>query len=115
VSGKEQRLNRKDLVRELGRRAGLPAADAQRTLDALFGNSADPGLIAAALREGEEVHLQGFGTFDVRARGPRAGRDPRTRTPILIPGRRAPGFRAGSALRGALREPAADAREASGP
>ena len=108
-------MNRRDLVRELGRRAGLSAADVQRTLDALFGNSSDPGLIATTLQEGEEVHVQGFGTFAARTRGPRPGRDPRTQEPIVIPGRRVAGFRPGSALKDALREVATEARAPGSP
>ena len=110
TSGRESGLNRKELVRELGRRAGLPSEDAQRALEALFGDVSDPGIIAAALRDGEPVHLQGFGTFEARTRGPREGRDPRTQAPIVISGRRAAGFRAGSALKLALRGPAAGER-----
>lgn len=52
-----------------------------------------------ALAGGEKVQIAGFGTFEVRERGERVGRDPRTSAEIVIPASKAPAFKAGKALK----------------
>ncbi len=56
-------------------------------------------IIADALAEGKKVTLTGFGTFMVRPRAARMGRNPRTQAPMKIPATRTPAFRAGKSLR----------------
>jgi DNA-binding protein HU-beta len=96
-------VNRSDLIATVAERAGLSPQGARSVVEALFGAGGDPGAIAAALAAGERVQLAGFGTFEVRARKERRGRNPQTRAPMVIPGGPAPVFRPGTALRGALR------------
>ena len=56
-------------------------------------------VITESLKQGEKVQLVGFGTFEVRERGARTGRDPRTNQEIQIPASKAPAFKAGKALK----------------
>ena len=55
--------------------------------------------ITESLAGGEKVQIAGFGTFEVRERGERVGRDPRTSAEIVIPASKAPAFKAGKALK----------------
>jgi len=55
--------------------------------------------ITAALKKGDKVQLTGFGTFEVRTRKARVGRNPQTKEVIQIPGRKSPAFSAGKALK----------------
>ena len=55
--------------------------------------------IANALAEGETVQIAGFGTFEVKARGERIGRNPATKEQIVIPASKHPAFSAGKALK----------------
>ena len=55
--------------------------------------------ITDSLKKGDKVQLVGFGTFEVRERGARTGRDPRTNKEIKIPASKAPAFKAGKALK----------------
>lgn len=96
-------MNRSDLIASVAQQAGLSAQGARSAVEALFGGGTGAGVIAAALRAGERVQLAGFGTFEVRARKERRGRNPQTRAPMIIPGGPAPVFRPGAVLRGALR------------
>ena len=70
----------------------------------LLGNQAGATLdtITAALQEGEKVQLVGFGSFEVKARAARIGRNPKTKTAIEIPASRVPVFKAGKALKDAV-------------
>jgi integration host factor subunit beta len=61
--------------------------------------------IAAALRRGDRVELRGFGTFSVKHRGPRAGRNPRNGASVAVPDKHVPFFRTGKALRARLNLP----------
>ena len=76
--------------------ANLSKADAGRAVDAV-GNS-----ITAALKKGEQVSVVGFGTFGVKHRAARSGRNPRTGETINIAASNVPGFKAGKALKDAV-------------
>jgi len=89
-------VNKNDLVATVAERAGLSRKDSERAVTAVI------DAIQEALAKGEKVSLVGFGTFEVRARGARVGRNPRTRQAITIPPARVPAFRAGKALREAV-------------
>lgn len=85
---------------ELGQRHGRTAGRIQET----FGRSTDrcPGLITEALAEGEKVQLVGFGSFEVRERAPRIGRNPRTKEEVTIPASKAVQFKSGKVLKRAV-------------
>lgn len=93
-------MNKADLVNAVADRANVSKKDARSVVDALF----DPqeGLIARSLRKGDRVSVTGFGTFEVRQRGPRTGRNPRTGEEIRIAASKAPAFRAGKGLKDAM-------------
>ncbi len=89
-------MNKSELVSEIAARAELSKADAGRALDATV------DAIAEALKNAETVSLIGFGTFSVKHRGERNGRNPRTGEAIRIPASSTPAFKAGKALKDAI-------------
>ena len=89
-------MNKNDLVAAVADSAGLTKADATKAVDAVFDN------VTSSLQGGGEVRLVGFGTFSVKARAARAGRNPRTGETIQIPASNVPGFKAGKGLKDAV-------------
>lgn len=92
-------VNKADMIEGLANRANISKADASRVVDSLF--NAD-GLIVGELRGGGRVQITGFGTFQVRDRAARTGRDPRTGAAIQIKAAKVPAFKAGQVLKDAL-------------
>ncbi|MGH2340010.1 HU family DNA-binding protein [Segnochrobactraceae bacterium EtOH-i3] len=86
-------MKKVELVAEVAEKAGLSRQAAQSALEAAFES------ISVALQRGDEVRIQGFGTFAVNARAETSGRNPQTGEPIRIPAARVPRFRAGKNLR----------------
>lgn len=95
-------MNKSELVQSLANQANLSKADAQRAVDALF--SAEDGIIAGALRNGDRVQITGFGTFETRTRKARTGRNPQTGQEIQIAASTSPSFRAGKGLKDAVKK-----------
>jgi DNA-binding protein HU-beta len=95
-------MNKGQLVDRLAERAALPRPTAAAVVKALF----DPavGLIAEELSAGGRVGLPGFGTFGVRRRPARRGRDPSTGRPIEIPARGACTFTPRKGLRSSMKD-----------
>lgn len=89
-------MNKSDLIDSIAASAGLSKADAGRALDAFVDSITD------ALKQGQAVSLVGFGTFNVKARAARTGRNPRTGETIQIKASNNPGFKAGKALKDAV-------------
>ena len=89
-------MNKSDLVDAIADSAGLSKADAGRALDATV------DAITDALKGGSTVSLVGFGTFTVRDRAARTGRNPRTGETIQIAASKNPAFKAGKALKDAV-------------
>ena len=92
-------MNKSDLVDALASAAGMTKADASRAVDAMF--SPSDGIIAEALRGGNRVQITGFGTFEVKHRKARMGRNPRTGESIQISASNTPAFKAGKGLKDA--------------
>lgn len=92
-------MNKAELIEALAGRANLSKADASRAVDALFNGD---GVIAGEMRGGGRVQVTGFGTFQVRDRQARTGRDPRTGQPIQIKAAKVPAFKAGQVLKDVL-------------
>jgi DNA-binding protein HU-beta len=90
------RMNKSDLIDNIADAAGLSKADAGRALDATV------DAITSALKKGQSVSLVGFGTFTVRDRAARTGRNPRTGETIQIKASKNPAFKAGKALKDAV-------------
>ena len=89
-------MNKRELTDAVASAAGLAKADAARAVDAVLGT------ISSALGSGDSVSLVGFGTFSVKHRAARQGRNPRTGETIQIAATSVPGFKAGRALRDAV-------------
>jgi len=89
-------LNKSELISEIAARAELSKADAGRALEAAV------DAIGEALKNADTVSLIGFGTFSVKHRGERMGRNPRTGETIRIPASSTPSFKAGKALKDAV-------------
>lgn len=89
-------MNKGDLIEAVASDADLSKADATRAVDAVINS------VTAALKAGQQVSLVGFGTFQVKARAARTGRNPRTGESIEIAASKIPGFKAGKALKDAV-------------
>jgi len=89
-------MNKSDLIDSIAASTGLTKADAGRALDAAT------DAIAKALKTGQSVSLVGFGTFTVKHRAARTGRNPRTGATIHIAASNNPSFKAGKALKDAV-------------
>ena len=86
-------MNKSDLVDAVASKADMSKAEAGRAVDALLGSVGD------ALGNGDSVSLVGFGTFSVRHRAARMGRNPQTGATMQIAASKVPGFKAGKALK----------------
>ena len=89
-------MNKGELIEAVAGAAGLSRADATKAVDAVLDS------VTSTLRNGGGVSLVGFGTFSVKARAARMGRNPRTGEPIQIKASNVPGFKAGKALKEAV-------------
>lgn len=90
-------VNKQQVIKELAERADLTKRAAEDALNALL------DMVSEQLAKGNKVTLTGFGTFLVRKRAARMGRNPQTGEPIHIPAQETPAFRAGSALKDAVK------------
>lgn len=89
-------MNKSDFVNAVADSAELTKADAGRAVDAMV------EVIKKALKKGDTVTLVGFGTFSVRKRAARQGRNPQTGATIKIKASKSPAFKAGKALKDAV-------------
>lgn len=89
-------MNKAELIDAIADSAELSKASATRALDSAIDS------ITKALKKGDSVTLVGFGTFSVRKRAARTGRNPRTGETIKIKASKVPGFKAGKALKDAI-------------
>ena len=89
-------MNKAELIDAVAEAADLPKASAGRALDAVL------DCITNQLKAGEQVALVGFGTFSVRERAARTGRNPQTGEEIQIAAAKVPAFKAGKALKDAV-------------
>mgnify|MGYP003958723217 CR=1 FL=1 len=89
-------MNRADLVARVSETTGLPKATAEVAVNSIFNSVTD------ALASADSVAIAGFGTFAVKARSARKGRNPQTGKEIDIPASNVPGFKAGKALKDAV-------------
>ena len=89
-------MNKSDLIDAVASEADVSKAEAARVVDALIDS------ITRALKKGDTVTLVGFGTFQVRERAARSGRNPKTGETIKIGASKNPAFKAGKALKDAV-------------
>jgi len=86
-------VNKSELIEAIAVSADIPKAAASRALDAMIDTVSD------TLKKGDSVALVGFGTFTVKERAARTGRNPQTGQPINIEAAKVPSFKAGKALK----------------
>lgn len=86
-------MHKAELVAQIAESAGITKAQAQDSLNAITDSITD------ALAKGDSVSLIGFGTFDVRQRSERKGKNPQTGAEITIPASKSVGFKPGKALK----------------
>ena len=89
-------MNKAELIDSIASKADMPKAAAARALDALIESVTD------AMKGGDAVTLVGFGTFAVKERAARTGRNPQTGNAISIKAAKIPGFKAGKTLKDAV-------------
>ena len=90
-------MTKVELIAAVAANAGLTKKDADKAVSATL------DVITEALQKGDKVSLVGFGTFEVRERKERQGRNPQTREPMTIPASKLPAFSAGKALKDAVK------------
>lgn len=89
-------MNKTELIGEVAGKAGITKKDAEKVINAFFTT------VEEGLKTGDKIQLIGFGTFEVRERQARKGRNPQTGAEIDIPAARVPAFKPGKALKDAL-------------
>lgn len=86
-------MNKQELVASVAEKAEITKKDAEKAINAVIES------IKVALNKGDKVSLVGFGTFEVRTRAARSGRNPQTGDTIKIPAGKVPAFRPGKELK----------------
>ncbi len=89
-------MNKAELISAVAERANLSKKDSEAAVNAVLGT------ITTTLAREEDIRLVGFGTFEVKKRNARIGRNPRTSKEIRIPATKIPSFKAGKALKDAV-------------
>ncbi|HUQ34284.1 MAG TPA: integration host factor subunit beta [Pyrinomonadaceae bacterium] len=100
-------MTKAELVEDVARAAELTKKDAERLVEIVFESIID------TLNQGEKIELRGFGSFRVRERGARRGRNPKTGDPVNIPAKRVPYFKPGKELKELINEEASSSTSAS--
>ena len=90
-------MNKTELIAAVAEKTGMSKKDTEAVIAATLGT------ITAALHEEEKVQLMGFGSFEVKKRAARTGRNPRTKEIVEISASKAPVFKAGQAFKDAIR------------
>lgn len=86
-------MNKEEMVNALSKQIGLTKKDSEMALDAVF------QIISDSLAAGDKVQIVGFGTFEVKQRAPRTGRNPKANLPVHIPAKRVAYFTPGKVLK----------------
>lgn len=89
-------MNKSELIDAIATNADLPKAAAGRALDAML------DAVTSTMQKGDSVSLVGFGTFAVKERAARTGRNPQTGAEIQIPAAKVPSFKPGKGLKDAV-------------
>ena len=89
-------MNKAELVSAVAEKTGMSKKDSEKAVNAAFDT------ITEALAAGDKVQLVGFGAFEVKERGARIGRNPKTKEEIEIPASRVASFKVGKALKDAV-------------
>ena len=90
-------MNKLEFVAKIAEKSGLTKAEAEKALDAFT------AVVPEVLKAGDDIRLVGFGNFEVKTRGERTGRNPKTGEKITIAASKTVGFKAGKALKEAVK------------
>ncbi len=90
-------MTKTELIASVAEKAGLTKKDADKAVNAVIAS------ISEGLKKGDKIQLVGFGTFEVRARAAREGKNPSNGKPMHIPATKVPAFKAGKALKEAVK------------
>jgi|SRR5688500_75998 integration host factor subunit beta len=101
-------MTKAELVEDVARAAELTKKDAERLVEIVFES------IIETLNQGEKIELRGFGSFRVRERGARRGRNPKTGDPVSIPAKRVPYFKPGKELKELINDESVGSNSSSG-
>lgn len=96
-------MNKSELIDAIAEQSGLTKADSTKALNAFIDS------VSGAMKRGDDVVLVGFGTFSVKERAARTGRNPKTGEALQIAASKVPSFKAGKGLKDAVNEPKAKA------
>ena len=102
-------MTKAELVEDVARAAELTKKDAERLVELVFES------IIETLNRGEKIELRGFGSFRVRERGARRGRNPKTGAPVDIPAKRVPYFKPGKELKELINDEADEQSPSASP
>lgn len=91
-------MNKYELIQKVAEQTGVSKKETEKIVNGTLDE------IISALNRNEKVQFVGFGTFEVRERASRTGRNPQTGTAITIPASKVPGFRAGNKLKDAVKK-----------
>ena len=91
-------MTKADLVKAVSEKANCPKKDAEMAINTVI------DCITDAVAQGEKVQIVGFGTFEVRERGEKKCKNPRTGEEMITPAKKAPVFKAGKALKDAVND-----------
>lgn len=89
-------MNKSELIAAVAEKSSVSKADTEKVLDAFLEQ------VEETLKNGDKIQLVGFGSFEVKTRAERTGRNPKTKEPLVIPASKAPFFKAGKKLKDAL-------------
>jgi DNA-binding protein HU-beta len=89
-------MNRKELIEALSKKTDSTKAEADRSIAAII------EIVTATLKKGDSISLVGFGSFEVRKRAARVGRNPKTGAELKIKASKVPAFKAGATLKAAV-------------
>lgn len=92
-------MNKEEMVNALSQKIGLTKKDSEVALDAVI------QIISDTLASGHKVQIVGFGTFEVKERAPRTGRNPKANLPVYIQAKRVPYFTPGKVLKSRVERP----------
>lgn len=90
-------MTKQQLIASVADKAGMTKVDSAKAVDAVT------DVVMKAMQKGEKVTWTGFGTFEVRTRAARMGRNPQTGAPLHIPASKTPAFKAGKSLKDAVK------------
>lgn len=90
-------MNKTEFINAVAEKEGIEKKCAEKAVNAVFAT------IAQELGKGEKIQLVGFGTFEIRERAEKQGRNPRTGETMTVPASKVPAFKAGKALKDAVK------------